>query len=213
MTRILHPRKLTGADIRFIRKAICVEQKDMAQKIETSPEHLSRCEAGTLVMSPTTEKLLRVFAFKTAVKLHKMKSCEAKTKLEDALDELFDVIKTVPAHDINDILELHFHRCRPSPSESGDDEFDIDNGEWDKNRASRSCLTLSSSIDVRPARQQWYAGRNVCWTGSGDGCSPIQGSFRGLNLLPRSIPHNLFIKGYATWFPVAVSSRIQFLSL
>lgn len=129
ISRILHSRKLSGADIKFVRKGIGVKAKDLAQRIEMSPEHLSRCEAGTLVMSPTSEKLLRIFALKTAIKLNKLKSCEAKTKLEDALDALFDVIKPVAAHDANDQLELHFHRSRPT--RKGDDDFDDPEGEWD----------------------------------------------------------------------------------
>jgi len=138
ISRVLEPRKLSGADIRFIRKAIGVKQKDMAQRIETSHEHLSRCEAGALVMSPTTEKLLRIFALKTAIKLHKLKSCEAKTKLEDALDKLFDSIKPVAAHDASSELELHFHRSRPSPNLDGGEDIDDANGEWDENQSAKA---------------------------------------------------------------------------
>jgi DNA-binding transcriptional regulator YiaG len=136
ISRVLEPRKLSGADIRFIRKAICIKQKDMAQRIETSHEHLSRCEAGTLVMSPTTEKLLRIFALKTAIKLHKVKSCEAKTKLEDSLDKLFDSIRPIAAHEVTNVLELHFHRSRPSNDANGDGN-DGD-GEWDENQPAKA---------------------------------------------------------------------------
>jgi DNA-binding transcriptional regulator YiaG len=122
-TRTLEPRKLSGPDVKFVRKALGLKQKELAQRIEITAEHLSRCEAGQLVMSPTTEKLLRIFAVKTAIKLHKLKACEAKTKLESALDQLFDTLRPVAAFDVSDPLELHFHLRKPS-SGSNDNEDD-----------------------------------------------------------------------------------------
>jgi hypothetical protein len=104
----------------------------MAPRIEVSAEHLSRCETGSLVMSPTSEKLLRIFALKTAIKLHKCKSCDAKTKLEAALDCLFDDVKPIAAFDVNDPLVLHFWRTK-SPSGSNDNDDDNvreECGEW-----------------------------------------------------------------------------------
>src|SRR5690242_459562 len=67
ITRILHPRKLFGADIKFIRKALGLKQKELASKIDLTIEHLSRCETNTLVMSPGSEKLFRIFALKSAL--------------------------------------------------------------------------------------------------------------------------------------------------
>jgi DNA-binding transcriptional regulator YiaG len=138
ITRILHARKLSGADIRFIRKAIGVKQKDMALRLGMSCEHLSRCETGTLVMSPTSEKLLRIFALKTAIKLHNLKTCEAKTKLEDALDKLFDCIKPVSVHDVENVLELHFRRSKSSSDENGNDDLDGGDGEWDGDQSAEA---------------------------------------------------------------------------
>ncbi len=126
--RILHGRKLSGADIRFIRRALGMKQKDMAQRIETSPEHLSRCEAGTLVMSATTEKLLRIYALKTAIKLHNLKPCEAKTQLEEALDSLFDDVKSVAAYDATDLLQFDLSLCVPKAA--NDENYDP-SGKWD----------------------------------------------------------------------------------
>lgn len=125
--RLLNRRKLSGADIRFVRKAIGVKQKEMAQKIEMSHEHLSRCESGTLVLSPGAEKLLRIFAIKVAVKLHSVKPGEARTQLEDALDKLFECIKPVSAYAVDDVLELHFHlkeraKTNNSPSREWNEE-------------------------------------------------------------------------------------------
>lgn len=126
ITRILHPRKLFGADIKFVRKVIGLKQKDLAGKIELSVEHLSRCETEALVMSPSSEKLLRIFALKTALKLHKMKSCVEKTKLEDALDRLFDGMKPVSVFDVKDRLVLNFYRNRPEET----DDDSSDDGHW-----------------------------------------------------------------------------------
>ncbi|RFB78596.1 helix-turn-helix domain-containing protein [Methylovirgula sp. 4M-Z18] len=128
IARILHPRKLFGPDIKFLRKAVSLKQKELASKIELSVEHLSRCESSTQVLAPSTEKLLRIFVLKTAMKLYKIKACDAKAKLEDALDRLFDVIKPVSVFDVNECLELHFHRSRPLKDAGGNE---IDDGTWD----------------------------------------------------------------------------------
>ena len=129
ITRILHHRKLFGADIKFLRKAVGVKQKDLAKAIELSPEHLSKCEAGSLPIGPSSEKLLRIFLFKTVIKHHKLEECEAKRKLEDALDQLFDVFTPVAAYDAGSELELCFSRRAPSRRAANDG---ADEGCWDK---------------------------------------------------------------------------------
>jgi DNA-binding transcriptional regulator YiaG len=130
MARILHSRKLFGPDIKFLRKAVGVKQKDLAPKIEMSPEHLSRCETGDLPIGPGSEKLLRLFLFKTVIKHHKFKECEAKTKLEEALDKLFDIITPVAAHGIEDELVFYFSRRTKSPSDAGNDNPGEDDDGW-----------------------------------------------------------------------------------
>ncbi|HVV94269.1 MAG TPA: helix-turn-helix domain-containing protein [Hyphomicrobiales bacterium] len=129
INRVLHPLRFSGGDVRFIRKAIDLKQKDLASVIEVSPEHLSRCENGALPMSPSSEKLMRVFALKTALKLHKLKDCEAKTKLEDALDKIFEVLKPVAVRDAAEQIELHFSRKRRDPDQRSDGGED--DGPWD----------------------------------------------------------------------------------
>lgn len=130
MTRLLHPRKLSGPDLKFVRKAIGFKQKELAAKIELSVEHLSRCETDVFPMSPASEKLFRIFAFKSALKLHKIEACKEKTDLEDALDRLFDGIKTLPVHDAQKELVLHFYRGRVSNGKGADNDSD---GHWDAN--------------------------------------------------------------------------------
>lgn len=124
ISRVLHSRKLTGPDIKFLRKAVGLRQKDVAKSIEMSAEHLSRCESGALVMSPASEKLLRIYIIKAVANLHKLNACSAKTKVEDALERLFCSIKAVSVHNAGDVLELHFCRSR------GTKDAGNDNGEW-----------------------------------------------------------------------------------
>jgi len=63
MTRALDPFRLSGDEIRFLRKAVGWKGKDLAKILEISPEHLSRCEKGARdFLSAGLEKYLRHFA-------------------------------------------------------------------------------------------------------------------------------------------------------
>jgi DNA-binding transcriptional regulator YiaG len=62
-SRAVHPRKLSGPDIVFLRKALGLRGKQLASYLDISPEHYSRCEAGTKVFSSATERLFRLFVF------------------------------------------------------------------------------------------------------------------------------------------------------
>ena len=118
---VLNKRKLSGKEIHFLRKAIKAKQKELARRIfEMSAEHLSRCESGAMVMSPTSEKLLRIYALKTAWKLQKLEPCEETRKLEQMLDRLFDMMKPVSVFDPDDVLELHFNRVPKTPRNGED---------------------------------------------------------------------------------------------
>lgn len=61
--RVLHPRKLSGPELKFLRTALRAKSKTIADAIDLTPEHYSRCETGQKVLSPTTEKTLRAHAF------------------------------------------------------------------------------------------------------------------------------------------------------
>lgn len=61
--RVKHSRKLNGQEIKFIRNALGVKGNAIASFLAMSPEHLSRCEAGTKVMSAISEKVFRLFAY------------------------------------------------------------------------------------------------------------------------------------------------------
>lgn len=61
--RVVDPRKLSGADIKFIRKALDVRANKLAAFLAMTPEHFSRLEGGDKVMGPQSEKSFRLFAF------------------------------------------------------------------------------------------------------------------------------------------------------
>jgi len=134
LTRILNRRKLSGKDIKFLRKAVCVMQKDLAVAIEILPETLSRYEAEKSPIGPGSEKLLRLFLFKTAIKHYKMKESDAKKNLEKALDKLFDVLKPVPVHDADDELVMTFCRRRPEKDAGNDNQASDEEG-WEDPQA------------------------------------------------------------------------------
>ena len=60
ITRLIHSRKLSGADIKFIRKSLRIKAKELAEMISVTPEHLSRCESNDRVLSPGLEKCMRL---------------------------------------------------------------------------------------------------------------------------------------------------------
>jgi len=133
VSRVLNSRKLTGPDIKFLRKAVGIKQKDLAKSIEVSAEHLSRCEASAVAIAPASEKLVRIYILKAVINLDKLQACKAKAKLEDALDRILDELKPVSVHGAGDILELNFHRCRVPKDGAGNDE--CDEGEWNSDLA------------------------------------------------------------------------------
>lgn len=62
LQRVMLPFKLTGPDIRFVRKSIgdSMTSAALAKHLEVTPETFSRWENDKLPISPTTEKLLRI---------------------------------------------------------------------------------------------------------------------------------------------------------
>jgi DNA-binding transcriptional regulator YiaG len=122
-TRVLNSRKLSGADIRFLRKAVGVKQKDLASAIEVKPEHLSKVESGALPLGPGSEKLLRIFVAKTA---HKIEECGNRRELETALDRVFDGLTAVAVHDPDAELVFSFSYRHAAADNDG-----ADDGCWD----------------------------------------------------------------------------------
>lgn len=61
--RAIHPRKLNGPELKFLRNALGIKANVIADFFDMSPEHLSRCEAGAKVMSASSEKYYRLMMF------------------------------------------------------------------------------------------------------------------------------------------------------
>lgn len=121
LSRILHRRKLSGQEIKFLRKALGLKQKEVAKGMDLSVEHVSKCETGKLTLPASSETLLRLFLLKTAIKHHKIKDSEAKAKLEGFLDQLFDE-PPVSVFDASDELTFCFHRAISKARPDNDDD-------------------------------------------------------------------------------------------
>lgn len=141
-TRVIHPRKLNGDEIKFIRNALCIRAKVLAEFLDMSPEHLSRCEAGTKVMSPVSERMLRLFAYlATFYKdpeelIQRIGSAEPETKPNAKDDEFaksfikrFISLKIQTVFDPADELHFEFVRRARHPEADGQPAND-NNGEW-----------------------------------------------------------------------------------
>lgn len=120
-TRALEPRKLTGTEMRFMRRTMGWKAKDLAKHLGVSAEHLSRCENGTKVMAPATEKLFRLYAV-------------LRTPDKEALNELdlsavFDLIEVEATWDVTKPLKFVFVR-RPRVV-----RLDEDNDKWRKDQS------------------------------------------------------------------------------
>lgn len=63
--RVMSRTKLTGKEIKFLRKSLGLRAVELAPKIEVAAETLSRYEQGKAVMSPKTEKQLRILVAAT----------------------------------------------------------------------------------------------------------------------------------------------------
>jgi hypothetical protein len=135
--RVLHPRKLSPADLKFIRSALRLKSNALAASIDLTKEHYCRCESGQKTMSVTTEKVYRANAYLTsicrdknvlnAVQQEREKEPEKKispekaTKAIEEFRKLFLEMKIHPVADAEHQLEFFFYRgCSDLPC--GDDD-------------------------------------------------------------------------------------------
>ena len=102
-SRALDPRKLTGAELRFMRKAMGWKAKDIAKHLGLTAEYLSRCEAGGKIMAEGTEKLFRLYSL--------LKTPDKSALNELDLSGLFDMIEVKPTWDASE--PLTFPKRRP----------------------------------------------------------------------------------------------------
>lgn len=59
MARALNPARFTGKEVRFLRRALDMTQKDFAEKMDLSPEYISRWENDHNGIGGSSEKLVR----------------------------------------------------------------------------------------------------------------------------------------------------------
>jgi DNA-binding transcriptional regulator YiaG len=140
LARICIPRKLSGQEIKFIRKAILIRATVLADQIGVSPEHLSRCEAGERVLSVGTEKCLRISVLLEHFKLPNDAEDVAQENeitrkklimFESAMSRMTSIIKemNIPAvHKANNEICLYFKAVSRSEPNLFNDEMD---GDWE----------------------------------------------------------------------------------
>ncbi|UAK25885.1 helix-turn-helix domain-containing protein [Sphingomonas nostoxanthinifaciens] len=141
MARLAHDRKLNGAELKFLRKAVGVSQADLARILDFKTEHLSKVENGHVPLTTMAERWARVFLFEEAAKLHKMEEGELKSKLHDLLRKMFDGMKPVAAFSPEE-LEFIFHR-----ESAALDEAAAANDDWQEAGSGISGLGKWSAVD------------------------------------------------------------------
>lgn len=128
-TRVLHSRKLSGVDLKFLRSALAMKSKELAEAIGVTNEHMSRLETGGRALSPQSEMLVRIFTF--------ISTCDA-TKASDAkgsevvsrVGEIFGKLHVKPCRAADEPLSFTFVRVYCDEIE--DHSPDTDDGLWDE---------------------------------------------------------------------------------
>lgn len=145
--RAAHPRKLSGKDIVFLRKALGIRAKSLADYLDVSPEHLSRCESNAKVLSSATEKVLRLFVFaasyfkspdellssirgSTEETVQRPNSTDSEDNLGNAFLEYFFKLKIQSVFSADD--ELHFELTRKCPHQDHTHPCgeNLEDGKW-----------------------------------------------------------------------------------
>lgn len=126
VSRAAHPMKLKAGDIKFLRKTLGLRGKELAEKLDISAEHLSRCETGDKTLSLNSEKVFRslvlleaVYVLQKAVEDCGEEASGAHEKISRLLDSLKEVVsglKISPVHAAEEDLVLHFKLTPGSPS-------------------------------------------------------------------------------------------------
>lgn len=102
ITRALSPYKLSGSEIKFLRKAAQWKQKDLADALEVSAETVSRWENGEPIGS-TNERILRILV-----------TSELSPMARQINFRIADIakMKILPVWPANNPPELHFEWVR-----------------------------------------------------------------------------------------------------
>lgn len=93
VTRAAHPAKLAGRDIKFLRKSLSLKAKDLASKLDITPEHLSRCETGDKILSPNSEKVLRSLVMFEAIFVLRKALEDTGLENQDLLGEISKLLE------------------------------------------------------------------------------------------------------------------------
>lgn len=145
--RAIHPRKLSGDEIVFLRKALGIKAKALATYLDISPEHLSRCEAKSKVLSSASERMLRLFVFLATfyespqdllAKLEgsvdmaepTRKAKASSNDLGEAFLQYFLTLKIQTIFAANE--SLHFRLERTSIRNQPPSASEADDGDWQK---------------------------------------------------------------------------------
>lgn len=138
--RVRDPRKLSGAELRFIRHALDVKAIKLVPVLDCSAEHYSRCESGGKALSATAEKQLRLFAYLATLcsDPHELLEPDAQAKLRDQKSEQealrfisngFMTMTIAPLRNADEVIEYVFTRCQPKQKRTRDCE-DGDDPDW-----------------------------------------------------------------------------------
>jgi transcriptional regulator with XRE-family HTH domain len=101
IARATHPQKLSGREIRFLRKALKWSAKKLGEVLDSKPETVSRWEHDRLPMSSNSEKLLRLLTCTTL-------SPQAPA-IAHATDEILQM--RIPAvHELKESVQLRLQR-------------------------------------------------------------------------------------------------------
>lgn len=96
--RACEPTKISGSEIKFLRKSVCLKSKEMAEKLKLSAEQFSRYETNKRPIGEIYEKVLRYF-----VCLHHLDSAKSiDVDVKSVLN--MDIIC---ARDVSKPLEFH----------------------------------------------------------------------------------------------------------
>jgi len=130
INRVADARKLSGPEIKFLRKVLGLKQKDLAKKLEISVEHLSRHENG-LPMTAQSEKFFRALSLREVSKFSELPESTKKAKIDKAFNAIFENMEIQSVVDAGTSIEMHFRLSNCDGPSSG---CSPDNA-WDENLA------------------------------------------------------------------------------
>ncbi|ANU07008.1 helix-turn-helix domain-containing protein [Paraurantiacibacter namhicola] len=144
VVRAFHPAKLKAGDIQFLRKSLGIKSKELAVRLDISPEHMSRCESGDKTLAPNSEKVLRYLIVWEALSVAQKALQKAAEKSDAELDhflskiseiterveKLMDGLTIDPLHNAEEELVFHFTLVSHDESAPANDDGEAPAREW-----------------------------------------------------------------------------------